>query len=242
MDNKRVDAARIVLKCFGLAAAVFALIGSIGCLVSVAELNSLSNMSPSTSAGLQTLNVLMSLVRNYDFARVGALIILGFASTLAVLDKASGNAERGVSIFTSTMAAFGFGAVFMTSLAISYALLYAEESSASSQYGGLFGSSLGVSTGSQASGASIRVIYMVAMILIMLSALAMIISLIYSIYRVISLKAAARNYADQQYAQQYAQQYLQQQYPQQGYPQQQYPQYPQNPQYPGQDQNNNTGV
>ncbi|MDE6733116.1 MAG: hypothetical protein K2J77_09615 [Oscillospiraceae bacterium] len=226
MDNKRVDAARIVLKCLGVVAAVFALIGSIGCLVSVAKINSLGNLSSSAAAGLQALNAIMSLVRDYDFARVGALILLGFASILAVLDKASGSAERGISIFTNTMAALGLVAVVSTSLWLTYLLAYEEQMKYFRNW-----KRDGYAYSSASFGQFVNILYTVAMIIIMLAAISMIISLIYSIYRIITLKTAARSYANQQYAQQY-----QQPYPQQGYPQQQYPQ------YPGHDQNNNTNV
>lgn len=222
MENKRVDAARLTLKSLAVVVTVFALIGSIGCLVLVSKLSNSALLYGMTNKQAQILA--MSLVRNYDFARVSALVLLGFAVVLSKLDNAAGGAEHGVSTLASVMAAFGFVAVFMTSPAITTAIQNEEDTSKVT-----------------------KVFLIVAMILIMLSALAMIISLIFSICRVASQKAAARRYAYQQqypqgYPQQYAQGYPQQQYPQgypqqqysqQGYPQQQYPQgYPQ--QYPQQ--------
>lgn len=260
MENKRVEPARIVLKSFAVVAAVFALIGSIGFLVSMSKINNLAALgSSSSSAAMQAVTAVMSLFRNYDFARVGALVIMGFAATLSTLDKITGARERSVSVLTHAMAVFGFVAVFMTSLAISYSMLIVAQNTSSGKGSYLYGygpTSLAASVAN-----TVKIIFTIAMILIMLSAIVMIISFVYSIYRVIAQKAAARNYAYQQQQQPYPQQYQQmpyaqypqgypqQQYPQQGVPQQQYPQqgYPQQqpgyaPQQYQNNDNNNTGV
>ena len=251
MVNKRTEAARIVLKVLAVGAAIFALIGSIGFLVTFLRLVNLGNSEvvSSISAYSSLMTGIMSLGRNYDYARVGALIIFGFAIVISKLDKETERREHGMTILTNTMSIFGFLSIIMSSLAAALVIAMAGQSGAGGGYNGVYGNVFGDLSGYTYvidSAQAIQVMLTIAMILIMLSALAMIASLIYTIYRLISQSAAARQYAYQQYQQQY-QQY--QQYPQQGYPQQYSQQYPQQQypaeQYPQNYQNNdtnNTGV
>lgn len=215
MENKKLEAARLIVKLLGVACAVFAFIGGIGFL----SLNAMSAFNISNNEV-----TVLSVFRNYDFVRFGTVALLGVCSALTLIDGASGGKEKGVGLFASIMNAICFVMVFVISPPA------------------LVGLAQGMNNVSYKDIDKFNSIGNVAMIFIsiffILQGVAMIISTVVTVTRLIASRPPAmpygyplQGYPQQGYPQQgHPQQgYPQQGYPQQGYPQQGYPQqgYPQ---------------
>lgn len=227
----RVEAARITLKVFGVVAAIFALIGSIGFLIGEQKVmfgwyygSVLGGSNFYKYSEEQWYSILFSFLTSYDFARFGAVALVSISTALAAINRASDKAETGITTLTTVASGMGFMSVFLTSMPIAGGIIM------------LISINVGYDYLMKAQNV-LNIVHTITMILIMCSAAAMIGSFIFTLYRIAVNKAQAARAARAAYGYPgYPQQgYAQQGYPQQGYPQQGYPEPPNqnNDQYTG---------
>lgn len=233
MENKKLEAARLIVKLLGVACAVIAIIGGIGFLA----LGDISVVFYSDY-------YIGSVFKNYDFTRFSTVALLGVCSALVLIDGFSGGKEKGVGLFASIMNAICFVMVFVISPP---ALVCFTEGMNNVSY----------KDADKFNGIA-NVVMIFISIFFILQGVAMIISTVVTVTRLIASRPPAmpygyppqgyppQGYPQQGYPQQsYPQQgYPQQGYPQQGYPQQGYPQqgYPQQVSPAEQPNNNNMNV
>lgn len=232
MNNKKLETARLVLKLVGVAAAVFAIVGSVGFIIvrsnmmrmsEVLGTNSgLSDSSALVGVAMQAMTQLNSFMLLYDFARFGAVAIMCVAALLTVFDRSSGGEEGGVTTAVKVTSVLGFVCALITSLWVNYAAagIFSLDQSGAMKHAETFNN-------------VVNILWIVAMLIIAAAGVMMLISFIVTLTRRSKLRSHVTpyGYPQQGYPQQgYPQQgYPQQGYPQQGYPQQGYPQqgYPQ---------------
>lgn len=220
--------ARLVVKLLGVVAGVFALIGSIGFLVMRGQM--MSAVGGGSAEALQMMSRMMSFLTCYDFARYGAVALLGVSIALSVIDHGSGRREKGMTSLTTVASSLGFVSVFLTSLAIGLGV-------------GILAQDRAIRNNMDTINNLLNGMYIAAVILIIFAAVAMIASFIVTLGRRFVMRAPAASYGYPQQGcpqQGYPQQsYPQQRCPQQSYPQQSYPQQgsPQQTTTNGNDQN-----